>query len=283
MKVIGIDENGLGPVLGPFVISAAMFDIGEGDPFFDTRLERLMLPMGIADSKAIFKRRFPYTYSKGEIIALSFLPERNWRELLNNNFHLLIDDEEKDIYLKDLSLPIWAKEVRYDYRKKTGFSGFRGYAIFPRAFNRLLKDMHKFQMDVKYFLELAHELSEGVEDDVVVLAGKVGGYTYYVQVFLLLGITRFHILRETRGHSAYRVFYRDRWIEIHFLMDGDAVYYPIAIASIVGKYVREVSMKLLNEHYGFEGRIPYASGYRHDARTMELIKKMGREDFIRKK
>ena len=282
MKVIGIDENGLGPVLGPFIVSAARFDIGDGDPFFDTRLEKLMLPIGIDDSKAIFKRKHPYTYSRGEIIALSFLRERNWRDLLLNNFHLLMDEEEREIYLKDLKLPVWAKEVKYDYRQRTGFESFRGFAIFPKAFNRMVEDMHKFQMDVKLFLELSYELAPE-DDEFVVLAGKVGGYTYYVQVFLMLGITKFEILKETKGHSAYKVEYKGKDIEIHFLMDGDAVYYPIAIASIIGKYVRELSMKVLNEHYGLRGRIPYASGYRHDAKTQELIDRMAREDFVRKK
>ena len=52
---------------------------------------------------------------------------------------------------------------------------------------------------------------------------------------------------------------------------GDATYAPIALASLVGKYVREASMLCLNRALGFGGAVPHASGYWSDPKTHEAI------------
>ncbi len=281
MKVIGIDENGLGSIMGPFVITASLFEMDE-DVFFYANMKHIDVKLQIDDSKNVFKRKFPYTYSKGEIIALSLLGSKSFSQLLSEHYELLIESWEKEIYIKDYELPIWAKDVKYSIGDTLGFLDLKGIAIFPSQFNKLLDKLHKFQMDVKFFLELAHKLAQG--EEVVVLAGKVGGYTYYLKVFRLLGITDVKVLKESRGHSAYVLDYKGTRIRIHFLLDGDAHYYPIALSSIVGKYVREIFMKALNEHFGFEGKIPYASGYRHDYKTIQLINSLeDSEKFLRRR
>jgi len=93
------------------------------------------------------------------------------------------------------------------------------------------------------------------------------------------------ILKENKGHSAYKIRYRDKLLEIHFLLDGDKIYYPIAIASIIGKYLRELFMKVLNERFGFDDEIPFSSGYKHDIKTIQLIEKIklnyNINDFLR--
>ncbi|MEO0145104.1 MAG: hypothetical protein ABIL52_04730 [candidate division WOR-3 bacterium] len=272
MEVIGIDENGLGPILGPFIISAIKLNIKE-PIFFHSKLENLQSSIKIDDSKNIFKRSEKWSYSKGEIIALSLLKVFNFKDLLNNYVNLIISDFERQFYIKNYTLPIWAQYIKENnFREEVGFLGYKAFAIFPNLFNEMLKKTHKFQMDIKFFLDLAYELCNS--DNNILLCGKVGGYTYYLKPFFSLGIVKYEILKESKGHSAYKIVYKDKTFEIHFLLDGDSVYYPIALASIIGKYLREIFMKALNESFEFFEEIPYSSGYKHDYKTQQLIEKI---------
>lgn len=284
MEVIGIDENGLGPILGPFIISGIKLKVNE-PIFFHSKLENLQTKIKIDDSKEIFKRGEVWTYSKGEIISLSILRTFSFAEIIEKYVKLLITDFEKDFYIQNYKLPIWAKYISEDIniKEKINFINYRAFAVFPRVFNDMLKNMHKFQLGIKLFIELANELSSSEYN--IVMCGKVGGYTYYLKPFSILGIRKYEIIKETKGHSAYRISYMDKIFEFHFLMDGDKVYYPIAIASIIGKYLREIFMKSLNEKFGLYDKIPYSSGYKHDYKTNILIEKIQSmyklEDFVR--
>jgi ribonuclease HII len=276
MRVIGIDENGLGPILGPMIISGCSFEI-EQDIFFSSKKKEF------GDSKKIFKRAEKWTYSKGEIIALSLLKVRSLFEILDK-VEIIIEEFEKQFYINDIKLPIWAKFVSDQWTKNVNFIDFKGYAIFPMKFNEMLKQGHKFFIDLKYFLETAHYLSD---ERSIALCGKIGGYTYYSKIFHLLGIKNFKILKENKGHSAYKVHYKDKELEIHFILDGDENYYPISIASIIGKYLRELFMMNLNVAFGSFDEIPYSSGYKHDKKTYELLEKISHfysiENFTRRK
>lgn len=283
MEIIGIDENGLGPILGPFIISAIKLKVKE-PIFFYSKIENLKSLFKIDDSKNIFKRSEKWTYSKGEIISLSILKTFDFESLIEKYVHLIISPFERKFYIKNYKLPIWAKTYKENnLREEINFLDYKAYAIFPNEFNKELSKINKFQMDIKFFLDLAYKLSSSEFN--LVFCGKVGGYTYYTKAFFTLGITNYEILKENRGHSAYRIKYKDKIFEIHFLLDGDKIYYPIAVASIIGKYLRELFMKALNENFGFDDEIPFSSGYKHDIRTLELIEKIklnyNINDFLR--
>jgi len=283
MEIIGIDENGLGPILGPLIISGIKLKVKE-PVFFYSKIENLKSIFKIDDSKNVFKRTEKWAYSKGEIISLSILKTFNFEDLIEKYVNLIISDYEKNFYIKNYKLPIWAKTYKENnLRDEINFIGYKAYAIFPSEFNKELSRINKFQMDIKFFLDLAYELSSNELN--LVFCGKVGGYTYYTKEFLKLGITKYEILKENKGHSAYKIRYRDKLLEIHFLLDGDKIYYPIAIASIIGKYLRELFMKVLNERFGFDDEIPFSSGYKHDIKTIQLIEKIklnyNINDFLR--
>jgi ribonuclease HII len=75
------------------------------------------------------------------------------------------------------------------------------------------------------------------------------------------------ILEEGRD-SRYRAGDGRRW---GFYVGADHRFLPVALASMVGKYVREILMLAVNRNLGFQDAIPYASGYHHDPRTAVLL------------
>jgi ribonuclease HII len=96
----------------------------------------------------------------------------------------------------------------------------------------------------------------------------IGGIRDYASRFTRFEPHRVASLAGRRGQRRYAV---DGVGEIRFEVDADARHLPVALASIVGKYVREVWMRRIGEFYrqGDPG-LRLASGY-HDPVTTRFI------------
>ena len=76
------------------------------------------------------------------------------------------------------------------------------------------------------------------------------------------------MLEEVKGKSRYAV---EGFGTIAFEVKSDANHLPVAFASMVGKYVREVAMERLNRFYrGHDEALPRVSGY-YDPVTARMI------------
>ncbi len=284
---VGIDENGYGPILGPLVVTLVEGEI-VGDPLKDTRIDRYLFPIHIADSKKVFQRS-EHSYSGGEIAAHAILDSagikaatlselvikltgRSPRELFGGCDILL------DLY-KDVELPLWArflKESRlpsFLRNLNIVLKNIKSHLIFPKQFNELVELFdNKALVDLFLFLDLL----KGQPQSTVALLGKIGGMKRYMPYLQKLGIEVSNLIQEKRFISSYFVRVDGNEIRLHFIQDGDELFFPIAFSSIVGKYLRELFMYTLNRALGFDSRIPYASGYRHDKKTHELIEAIRR-------
>ena len=110
---------------------------------------------------------------------------------------------------------------------------------------------------------VATELRRDAEADAEVLCGKVGERTATRSGSSVVG-ARVRALVESRARSAYDVPGIGR---VSFVRDGDATEPAVAIASVVGKYVRELWVDDLARAVGWAGPAP--SGY-HDEATARL-------------
>jgi ribonuclease HII len=75
-----------------------------------------------------------------------------------------------------------------------------------------------------------------------------------------------HISEESSHRSVYRLTQTPRTLEIAFITGGDGCEFPIALASIYSKYMRELYMHAFNDYWSarIAGLNPTA-GYYTDA------------------
>jgi ribonuclease HII len=100
------------------------------------------------------------------------------------------------------------------------------------------------------------------------VCGKVGGFGKYGGAFGPLGGRLSTVLEEGRARSAYHF---PGVGEIAFVRDADATDLGVAMASMVGKWLREVLMARIVRHYrGEQPALPDASGY-HDPVTSAFV------------
>ncbi|MGB9589874.1 MAG: hypothetical protein ACP5QG_07920 [candidate division WOR-3 bacterium] len=256
MRVAGFDENGLGPRLGPLMVTGVLLEISGDDEML---LANHSGP--IDDSKRIFKRD-PKSYACGESIALGIIASAGIgvgdTDALREGLGL-----PDDLPLPASRLPIWCRKEKLP-KVETRVLGIRVRATPPSVINRL----NKFNHTVSCMIDLARQI---MPLDLCVL-GKVGGRKFYGPFLWEAFGDGPSTLREEQSESVYLA----GGTEWRFLQDADATHLPVAMASIVGKYIRELVMLELNARAGFSAPIPYCSGYHGDPKTPELAKALAR-------
>lgn len=290
-RVVGIDENAYGPILGPMTVTGVLLDVPE-PPFIYLDLNQLNPPKGLRDSKKVFTRS-ESSYSLGEIVALSLITSAggevtNFRELLEfvSDTSRLKESELISALDLELHLPLWAKHIdpspitHWFETMEIEVKDIRVDIVTAKEFNELLKSSgSKSTLDFWKFMDVMSALP----DFDLAMCGKLGGTRYYGRLFEGIGVN-VTAIQETRGISSYRVA---DGREIHFILNGDERFLPIAMASIVGKYVREVFMFLMNKLVGHDEPVPWASGYRHDAKTYQLMEELSqrfpKEEVVRER
>ncbi len=135
--------------------------------------------------------------------------------------------------------------------------------------NRLRQAGHnRFGADLHAMEALVLDLRDLAGAEVHAVCGKVGGIADYPKHFGPLSGRLHVVLEQSRPRSSYRF---PGLGELHFLQDADASDPLVMLASLVGKYLRELLMARISRFYTKQiDDLPSASGY-HDPVTARLV------------
>jgi hypothetical protein len=121
-----------------------------------------------------------------------------------------------------------------------------------RGRNRFVSDLHAME-------ELVLSFRKQVGADVTAICGKVGGMSDYSRFFGPLGGWLHAVIAQGPARSAYRF---PGLGELHFVRDADASDPLVMLASLVGKYLRELLMARVARFYVSQDDAgPLPSGY----------------------
>ncbi len=296
MLVMGVDENGLGPRLGPLVATSVVL---ETPRYLRRTLCDRGLDLGLTDSKetggfgrmafiesvalALLGSEQPHGRRAGSV--LRGLP-RSADDLLDrlspaSRVELRAccpnDETAAQCWAVDLPLPAFGGEPAHGaalLRKLVGRSKLRVVGVQSRLAcagilnARQAVGQNKLAVDLELFEELiiaAHQLHGG---PLLVICGMIGGIRDYSSRLRRVDHERVDNLPGRRGQRRYAV---EGLGEIRFEVDADARHLPVALASIVGKYLREICMLRIGEFYRRDvPGLRLASGY-HDPVTSRFI------------
>lgn len=285
---IGIDENGLGPRLGPLVVTAAYAKVDERGAVQLRRKLPQKIRADLDDSKVLVSC---HDASLGEAWARA-IAERMGKDARGPAALIRALSPESDDSLKS-ACPPSTKEQCWNARGERFTSSdeqldrVRGHldALDRRGvvieavhcdltctgrLNRL-KDsgVHRFAADLHAMERLILHLRERAREPIVATCGKVGGIGKYEPFFGPLAGRLHTALEEGQARSAY---YFPTLGEIRFVRDADSSDPLVMLASLVGKYVREVLMGRIGRFYRDELDDPKMrpSGY-HDPVTARFV------------
>ena len=287
MLVTGVDENGLGPRLGPLVATSLTL---EAPRYARASLCERGLRLGLTDSKeagGFGKMRFT------ESVALGLLETSGGAEAptsadqllerLFPNARALLGaccpnaSTAEQCWGVDLRLPLFGGDPDHGKALLTeliGRSNLRFVDVQSRvacagvlnAESTLGKN--KLDVDLALFEDLIESVVQRHGPPSLVLCGMIGGIRDYASRFGRFRASRIRTLRARRGQRRYEIAELG---ELRFEVDADARHLPVALASIVGKYVREICMRRIGEFYRrTDAGLQLASGY-HDPVTTRFI------------
>ena len=286
MRIVGIDENGLGPKLGPLVATAVALEVEDYDR---ARLAEGGLSLGLTDSKQVGrfgKMAFIESVALALIKRTQGAVPSTMDELLDaisldarSKLRALCpaDHVAEQCWSAPLVLPVLGGDVtrgdrvisHLEQRCAVKVCRVRTTLACVRALNdALLAGRSKLVVDLELFERLVLDVRAKEGAPLLAYCGMVGGIRHYPTHFSKFASKSVVEIESNRATRAYQV---DGVGEVRFEVSADDRHLPVALASMVGKYVRELSMRRLNDFYrGHHKGLKVASGY-HDPVTKEFV------------
>jgi ribonuclease HII len=293
VTIVGIDEAGYGPLLGPLVVSATAFDVpvsfleSAKDPAIGPNLWDLLghsvckksikkdPRLAVADSKKLHgKSDTPLRISLLERAALTFLAqaERNPANLVS--LLRIVCPHAVDHLCRypwydkaELTLPAEcsADDIMVQRNALAGdlaangvqFRGVWVEALCEGHYNDLVAATHnKASVLFQLNMRLIHRIAERMSGrPLLIWADRHGGRTSYLRPLMnAWPDAEFQVLEESPERSGYKVTRAGVPWTIRFLVEGESYQLPIALASIFSKYIRELFMACFNRYWC--GQVP---------------------------
>jgi ribonuclease HII len=288
---IGADENGLGSRLGPMIVTAVLAEADEdGERFLSRKLPKRMRE-DLDDSKRLMTHT---DVGIGEAWARALTgdsassPAALFEQLSLEGSRKLQDPCPKAAHAMcwTVEREAFSAEAEQCARAKAHLATFakRGVRILEvrtsvvctgqlnenrdRGINRFVSDLHAME-------RLVLKLRDSAGAPVQAVCGKVGGIGEYAKFFGPLAGWLHATIVEGQAESAYQFPKLGR---LRFVRDADAHAPLVMLASLVGKYVRELFMSRIASHYPHPDEAR-PSGY-HDPVTAKFVQ---RTQLLRKK
>jgi len=281
---VGADENGLGARLGPLVVTAVLARVSErGRRTLSRKLPRA-IRADLDDSKRLMSHtdvalgeawaraltRVPVTTPTELFERLSLEGSSKLKKRCESHVAGQCWNDRGESFLADTAAVQRITKHREALAERgVELLSVRSSVVCTKHLNDAKQSgTNRFVADLNAMEHLVLELRAQAGGEIEAVCGKVGGIAEYSKFFGPLSGRLHAILGEGRARSGYRF---PGLGELHFVRDADAADPLVSLASLVGKYVRELFMSRIGLHYAdrkSEEKRP--SGY-HDPVTADFV------------
>ena len=299
--LVGIDEAGFGPILGPLVVSSSAFRVPDNLIWANhweilrasvsdkrTLLKGRLL---IVDSKKAFTRTIGIKHLRRTVLAtLKYLGSepKNLTELISSlcpdclehiaeyPWYKKAGDYQLGPDAADIGIAV--SMLRTDLgNQHIELLGLKSRCLEVEHYNRMVNAVdNKAKVLFTAVAELMQSAIDAFpNDDLDMVVDRQGGRSHYQrQLQLMFGESQLRIIHEDQDRSSYEMRTNNRKIRVHFVVGADGKFLPVSLASMACKYLREVLVENINNYFlSFNPAIKPTAGYWQDGlRFIEDIK-----------
>lgn len=299
--LVGIDEAGFGPLLGPLVVSSSTFSLPhhllKSDLWeilkksLSNRRKRLAGRLLVVDSKKAFSKSLGIKHLERTVLAslkcfgeepatlaellrllcpgyLEQLSDYPWYE--NAGSHLLsVDGTDRDIASSVLAEDLAANAMK--------LLDLQSCCLDVAHYNQMIAAM-KNKANVLFCTTsrlIKRAYDHFSDNDLHIIVDRQGGRIHYRKhLERLFDNLELRILHESPTTSSYELLANRRGMRVHFVVGADGRFLPVSLASMVSKYLRELQISNINRFFtGFSSDLKPTAGYWKDGlRFIEEIR-----------
>jgi len=300
--LVGIDEAGFGPILGPLVVSSSMFSMP--DNLLNSDLWQLLRKSAsnsrkhisgrllIADSKKAFIRSQGIKNIQRTVLACLNCLEKNpsslndllmllcpncCQRLKNYPWYKNTQDYSLSYDHADLSI---ASEVFKDNLISNDIKllELKSYCLDVAYYNKMVNTVRN-KANVLFSatsMLIKHAFDNFDDDQIQVIIDRQGGRIHYRKKLLTMFENMdLKIIQQTPNNSSYELQANGKKMRLHFVVKADNRFLPVSLASMVSKYLRELLIDNINHYFrNFHSDLKPTAGYWKDGlRFIQDIKK----------
>ena len=299
--LVGIDEAGFGPILGPLVVSSSTFslphDLLNADLWqilkksVADKRKRLAGRLLIADSKKAYNKSLGIKHLQRTVLAafsclgkepdtlielikllcpdsLEQLNDYPWYRDADSH-RILVDDADKAIASAVLADDIASNGIK--------LLELKSCCLDVTYYNKMMSSV-KNKASVLFTATsqlIKNAFDNFAGNDLQIMVDRQGGRVRYRKnLQRMFPEMELKILCESPQISSYELQTGDKSMRLHFVVDADDRFLPVSLASMVSKYLRELLVYNINRYFvGHCADLKPTAGYWKDGlRFIEDLK-----------
>ncbi len=300
--LVGIDEAGFGPILGPLVVSSSTFLLPHHlltanrwhilGKSAGSRRKHLAGRLLIADSKKAYSKSLGIKHLERTVLTclrclgkkpatltelLTLLSPHCLERLNDYPWYKGADSYRISTDSADMAI---ASAVLKDDLALNGIEllELRSYCLDVAYYNKMVATV-KNKASVLFTTTcrlIKNAFDNFVGDDLQIIVDRQGGRVRYRKnLQRMFPDMELKILKETPANSSYELQANDKQMRLHFTVGADNRFLPASLASMVSKYLRELLVDNINRYFaGHCAELKPTAGYWKDGlRFIEDLKK----------
>lgn len=285
MILAGIDEAGYGPLLGPLVVGCCAFEVSDADPAGELpclwkRLKKIVgksrsktgRRLHVNDSKLVYSPSAGLKELERAVLAvcgtlgawparldefLQITAAHAMADLAEHRWYVPVGDEPFPFEQDAAAVRVVGNGLRVEMERNSARCVHLGARLVPeRQFNRMVEATRNKASALFSIaaIHLDHLLKTYGGRGLVIFCDRQGGRGHYGHLLRLmfeewaLEIVTENI-SEAHGRSEYRLTRGGDVVRVIFCEKAEAQCMPVALASMLSKYLRETMMRRFNGYW----------------------------------